>query len=194
LGQEQQFILEDEEAFNNLYVEYKPIIYKFVLSFTKNSVLSEDIIQDVFVSVWLARKKIDPNKPISSYLFTCARNKVYDFFKMMSKDRKALEENWENYIESRNITEEYLDAIELDALVKSAIEKLSAKKRAIFELSKYKGMTHEQIAEELGISKNTVKNHMVETLKYLKESIRYEDIALYVVFVLSVFQCFMCAL
>lgn len=192
MGKEQQFILEDEEAFNNLYVKYKPVIYKFVLSFIKEPALSEDIIQNVFVSVWLTRKKIDPDKPISSYLFTCARNEVYDFFKALSKDRKLLEENWENYSESRNVTEEHLDAIELDALVKSAIEKLSEKKRAIFELSKYKGMTHEQIAKELGISKNTVKNHMVETLKYLKESIRYEDIALYMISVLSVFQYFMC--
>ncbi len=138
------------------------------MTFFNDSAQSEDIIQEVFIAVWLNRKNIDPEKSFSSYLLTSARNKVFDFFKETARNREMLERNWNKYDASRNATEEELDAFELNELVENAIQQLSSRKKAIFELSKLKGKTHEQIAEELGISKNTVKNHMVESLKFVK--------------------------
>ena len=71
-------------------------------------------------------------------------------------------------------------SLELDELVDSALKQLSSRKRDIFELAKLKGKSHSEIAEQLGISKNTVKNHMVDSLKYLKEVIgKYGEIAMY---------------
>ena len=175
----QRFTQGNDEAFKALYIKYKPAMHKFILNFTNDPDLSEDIIQEVFVAVWLNRKNIDPNKSFSSYLFTCVKNKVFDFFKELAKNRDLMEKNWNNFDTSRNETEEELDLLDLNELVTNAIRHLSSRKRAIFELSKFKGKTHEQIAEELGISKNTVKNHMVESLKFIKNFIRHHgEIAL----------------
>lgn len=175
-----QFIDGNEEAFEKLYAQYKPVLCKFIQTFVTDSALTDDIVQEVFVAVWLNRKNIDPDKSFSSYLMTSARNKVYDFFKETAKNRKMIEQRWLNFSEAGNDTEEALVSIELDELIDSALKQLSSRKRAIFELAKLKGKSHSEIAEELGISKNTVKNHMVDSLKYLKEVIgRYREIAMY---------------
>lgn len=176
----QQFISGNEEAFEKLYAQYKPVLCKFIQTFINDSMLTDDIVQEVFVAVWLNRKNIDPDKSFSSYLMTSARNKVYDFFKETAKNRKMIEQRWLNFSEAGNDTEEALVSIELDELIDSALKQLSSRKRAIFELAKLKGKSHSEIAEELGISKNTVKNHMVDSLKYLKEVIgKYGEIAMY---------------
>lgn len=176
----QQFISGNEEAFEKLYAQYKPVLCKFIQTFINDSMLTDDIVQEVFVAVWLNRKNIDPDKSFSSYLMTSARNKVYDFFKETAKNRQMMEQRWLNFSEAVNDTEEALVSIELDELIDSALKQLSSRKRAIFELAKLKGKSHSEIAEELGISKNTVKNHMVDSLKYLKEVIgRYREIAMY---------------
>nr|WP_321358790.1 RNA polymerase sigma-70 factor [uncultured Draconibacterium sp.] len=176
----QQFISGNEEAFEKLYAQYKPVLCKFIQTFINDSTLTDDIVQEVFVAVWLNRKNIDPDKSFSSYLMTSARNKAYDFFKETAKNRQIIEQRWLNFSEAGNDTEEALVSIELDELIDSALKQLSSRKRAIFELAKLKGKSHSEIAEELGISKNTVKNHMVDSLKYLKEVIgKYGEIAMY---------------
>lgn len=167
-----EIISGNEEAFGELFTKYKPVVCKFVLSFTIDSDLADDIVQDVFIAVWVNRKNLNPNKSILSYLMTSARNKVFDFFKETSRRKEMLEQNWLQFNKTRNETEEVLDTLELNKLVEAAINQLSLRKKAIFELSKLKGKTHEQVASELGISQNTVKNHMVESLKYIKEFIR----------------------
>ncbi|WP_262909900.1 RNA polymerase sigma factor [Maribellus sp. CM-23] len=164
-----QIVRGNEEAFRELYVKYKPIVCKFVYSFTSDSDLTDDIVQDVFIAVWLNRKNLDPNKSILSYLMTIARNKVFDYFKETSRKKEMLEQNWLLLEKTRNETEEVLNSLELNRLVDAAISQLSSRKKAIFELSKLKGKTHAEVAYELGISQNTVKNHMVESLKFIKE-------------------------
>lgn len=168
----QQFINGSEKAFKDLYSQYRPLLYKFIQTFINDSNLTDDIVQEVFIAVWLNRKNIDSNKSFPSYLLTSARNRIYDVFKETSKNRTMLEQNWRNLNHARNETEEMLATLELNELVENAIKQLSSRKKAIFELSKLKGKTHAQIAAELGISQNTVKNHMVESLKSIKEFIR----------------------
>ena len=182
LGKEliQQFIDGNEEAFEKLYTQYKPVLCKFIQTFINDSALTDDIVQEVFVAVWLNRNNIDPDQSFSSYLMTSARNKIYDFFKETAKNRQMIEQRWLNLSEAGNGTEEALVSLELDELVDSALKQLSSRKRVIFELAKLKGKSHSEIAEQLGISKNTVKNHMVDSLKYLKEVIgKYGEIAMY---------------
>jgi RNA polymerase sigma-70 factor (family 1) len=182
LGKEliQQFIDGNEEAFEKLYAQYKPVLCKFIQTFINDSALTDDIVQEVFVAVWLNRNNIDPDQSFSSYLMTSARNKIYDFFKETAKNRQMIEQRWLNFSEAGNDTEEALVSLELDELVDSALKQLSSRKRDIFELAKLKGKSHSEIAEQLGISKNTVKNHMVDSLKYLKEVIgKYGEIAMY---------------
>jgi len=182
LGKEliQQFIDGNEEAFEKLYTQYKPVLCKFIQTFINDSALTDDIVQEVFVAVWLNRNNIDPDQSFSSYLMTSARNKIYDFFKETAKNRQMIEQRWLNFSEAGNGTEEALVSLELDELVDSALKQLSSRKRVIFELAKLKGKSHSEIAEQLGISKNTVKNHMVDSLKYLKEVIgKYGEIAMY---------------
>ncbi len=182
LGKEliQQFIEGNEEAFEKLYAQYKPVLCKFIQTFINDSALTDDIVQEVFVAVWLNRNNIDPDQSFSSYLMTSARNKIYDFFKETAKNRQMIEQRWLNFSEAGNDTEEALVSLELDELVDSALKQLSSRKRDIFELAKLKGKSHSEIAEQLGISKNTVKNHMVDSLKYLKEVIgKYGEIAMY---------------
>lgn len=183
----QQFVLGDEEAFRDLYVKYKPVIHRFIMSFTSDSSLSEDIIQDVFLTVWLNRKNINLEKSFSSYLLTCAKNRIFDFFKKMSRDKEMLERYWNLFDLSRNNTEEDLDALDLQKFIGNAVENLGQRKKEILE-SRFEGKTHEQIAREFGISKNTVKNHIVESLKYIRSVIPdHGEVALFMLLIFNIF-------
>lgn len=158
---------DDIGAFNTFYWEYHGAVYANALKFIKDPSIAEDIVQETFVALWEKRHSIDPKQDIAGWLFVVCHHKTIDQLKR--KLRHALAEkvlqaaiNDPNTVED-DITEEQLGAIE------KAVDQLSPQKRKVFELCKVQKRTYEKAAEELQISKYTVKEYLSEAMISIKK-------------------------
>lgn len=159
----------NEQAFRRLFDSYKNILYAYAFKFTRNRELSEEAVQEVFLKLWVHRASLDPERPLEGYLFRMARNQVFNMLK-----RAVYNERLKEYIFSRpavyeHSAEEQLILSEIQEAKDQAISQLSPRRRLIFRMSRLEGLTHDEIAEKLGISKNTVKDQIVKANHLIRE-------------------------
>jgi RNA polymerase sigma-70 factor (family 1) len=168
----QQLLIGNEKAFKKLFDAYRNDLYKFSLSMVYSEPYAEEIVQEVFLNLWLKRKTTNPELSMKSYLFTITRNKTISFLKKAANNKKLREEIFYRSQKSVNSTERYMREEELKTVKKEALDLLSPRRRLIFEMSRNDGKSYKEIARELGISQNTVKNQMSMALEILREFLR----------------------
>ena len=159
----------EHEAFNALFSHYYPRVKSFLAGFIKDGELAADMAQDVFFKIWINRETISKVASFKSYLFRIARNAIYDYY-----DHTLIEEKYVSKQRQKNdmyaeIVEEEVYANELSLLIDLAIEKMPEQRRRVFTMSRTEGLSNEQIAGELNISKRTVENHITTALGELRK-------------------------
>ena len=156
----------DEQAFTTFFKNYYEQLYRFAGRFIKDEDAAENIIQDLFVQIWLRGSKIDIEQNVKAYLYTSVKNRCINYLKK-SKLTFGLNMNSEAQTESIKSPEENLIEDEMFTAIHNAIERLPEKCRRIYLMKKYDELSYKEIAEILGISINTVKTQMKRALKSL---------------------------
>lgn len=157
-----------EKEFMHLFETYKNRLYGYVISICHSAYAAEEITQEIFLKLWLNRKELHHISNQESYIFTIARNKTLNYLRKASYDEKLLREIQLLMDRSPNDVEEYNAAAECNSLLEKAITMLSPQRRHVYRLSRYQGLNYDQIAEHLHLSRNTVKNHLVEALRFIR--------------------------
>ena len=152
-------IRDNEAAFSELYVRYKDKLYYFCLHLLKSKEEANDIVQEIFIRLWESRSFINPELSFSSFLYTMARNRILNYFRDIDIDEKV-----KQILSAQKITEEE----EYQMILQNAISQLPPQRQKIFNMSRIESMSHKEIAAELGISVNTVQEHISEALKFIK--------------------------
>ncbi len=163
----------DEHAFRQIFESYKHRLVSYLTAFTKSSEEAKELTQEVFLSLWVNRAKLSDAESPRNYLFTIARNKAFDFLRKVSADDKMREMLRSRIIESGTAVEENDYPTERSRRLQEAMSRLSRQRLAVFQLSRVEGLTHDQIAARLSISKNTVKNHIIASVKFIKDYIAH---------------------
>ncbi len=162
----------DMLAFDNVYELYSHRLFSFIFKILKNEADADDIVQEVFVKIWESRDKLGDYKLLNSYLFTIAYNNSIDLIRKRINNNKYLE-----HLRNSSIINTTLSSIsefefnELNLQIEKLIENLPERQKQVYILHKVNGLTYPEIADQLGISKNTVENHMAKALKYLRKNI-----------------------
>ncbi len=167
----ERIVAGDELAFKVFYDQNFVRIAKFTFKMCKSESITEEIVQDVFLKLWLNRDALADVTHIQGYLFSMARNKTIDFLRKLAKETHIIETLSTQLTESHYAIDDKLDEDSLLLLINDALNGLCIQKRKIFEMSKIQGFSHDEIAETLHLSKSTIKNHLSETLKHLKKYI-----------------------
>jgi len=170
-----QLIEGNEDVFTAIYEQYSEKVYRLAFRFLKDKALSEEVVQETFINVWLSREKLDPEGNMWLYLYVVAKRLSLNSLRQACKSNDFVE-NLLNFMEEQNSTEEEVLARDLEQFTDKIIERLPRQQQLVFKLSRVEGLSHKEIAEQLHISPNTVKNHMVEALKTLRSQLRYSDI------------------
>jgi RNA polymerase sigma-70 factor, ECF subfamily len=159
----------DMLAFDQLYEHYSHKLFSFVFKILKNQAEADDIVQEVFVKIWETRENLGDYKLLNSYFFTIAYNNSIDLIRKRINNNKYLEhlKNSSVIQISPSVISE-VEFNELNSHVKKLIANLPERQKQVYLLNREHGLTYAEIAEQLGISKNTVENHMVKALKYLR--------------------------
>lgn len=129
-------------------------------------------MQDIFVKIWLNRASLGQIDTPEAYIFSIARNKTIDYLRQLAKESNLISLLEGQLSTSGNDAEDKLNAEELRHLIEEALDQLSIQKRKIFQLSRNEGLSHDEIAEVMHLSKSTVKNHLSETLQHVREHLR----------------------
>ncbi len=162
----------DRVAFYNIYERYCKRLYGFVFRYIKVEVDAEEIVQEVFIKIWESRNKIDAHASFESFLFTIAYNSTISLLRKRANEQKYLE-HLKSILQIQKAPD-LIDEIqfnELNEKVKTLLNELTPRQKEIFQLSRVDGLTHNEIAQKLNISLNTVKKHMANALSFLKSRI-----------------------
>lgn len=159
----------DPETFTELYGLYVKRLYAFSLRIIKSPELAEDAVHDVFVKIWENKHKVDPERSFQSYLFTVARNHLFNIIKRSQLESSFRDQIMKNAEPSQNQVEEVYQYRESNSNLQQAITHLPERRKLIFELCHNEGLTYKQVAEKLGITDSTVNSQMVKALKSIKD-------------------------
>jgi RNA polymerase sigma-70 factor (ECF subfamily) len=172
----------DECAFRQVFELYNGKLFTFILRLTKSKFTSAELIQDIFVKLWINRSRLARVGNPHAYIFAMASNRTMDHLRRVSAEAKILARMWQRIsIEQQNSVEENFNAKESQGLIDKAVIQLSPQKQKIFRLSRYEGLNHQQIAFHLRVSKSTVKNHLVETLRHIRSYLHHHSETLLII-------------
>jgi RNA polymerase sigma-70 factor (ECF subfamily) len=169
---------DDKEAFNELYQKYHSALYYNILKLTRDAIVTEDIVQEVFITLWEKRYDLNVEQGIAGWLFVVSYNRSISYLKRKLKESIAQTVLQQN-IESTTNAGNSLENTQISILEK-AIEQLSPQKRRVFELCKLQRRTYAEVADELQISKHTVKEYLsgavISIKNYVKQYPEYSVI------------------
>jgi RNA polymerase sigma-70 factor (ECF subfamily) len=172
---EEEWILALKEgnlkAFNELFDRYGKRLYHFSLGYLKSVADAEEIVQEVFMKIWVNRLELSALKSLESYLFTIARNAILNTIRKSKSEQTYL-----NYVKinpGKNVLlDEELNFNELEKAYHEAIEQLSPRKKEIFLLSRKQSLSNAEIAEKMTISVKTVENQMTLAISEIRKNLR----------------------
>ena len=157
----------DQLAFEEFFHRY----YKKILSYASKFLSSEEaqeIAQEVFVSLWEHRDQIDSDKSISNYLFRISKNKILNHLRFFARQIDLHKQIGYSSPVSGAPADEKLSMDEFVEITDKAINSLPAQCKIIFLKSRDEEKTYQQIADEMGISKDTVRLQIIKSLKSIK--------------------------
>jgi len=159
---------DDVSAFDALYWKYHQPVFRNIIKLTRDPEAARDILQEVYSKLWEKRYEINEYQSVSGWLFVLSYNQSITYLRKTLRESVA-----RNKIELLPPVSDDLDNLNLlesqYQLLQLAIEKLSPQKRKVFTLCKIEGKSYEQAAQELNISKHTVKEYLSLSLISIKE-------------------------
>jgi RNA polymerase sigma-70 factor (ECF subfamily) len=167
---------DEKDAFRELFERYAPKIYRFSISYLKNENDSEELVQNVFFKIWEKRGLLDTSQNVKAFIFKIAVNSIYDFIR-----RKNIEHAFEdyarlNYTANENYTWHSVIFEDMKQNLQHLVSQLPEQQQKIFQLSKLEGLTNDEIAQKLNLSKRTVENHLYRALSFLKKHFKSESL------------------
>ena len=162
----------DQDAFTRLFHKYKNKLFTYVLRLTESEMLAEDIVQNVFMRLWEDHEQLGNIDTFDRYIFRMAKNDSINHFRRMAHETLIVAEIFHHKPAGYNDTHELLFVKDVEKVLSNVLEKLTPQQKAVYHLSRDEGKTHDEIANLLKISPNTVKNHIVQAMSAVRSQLR----------------------
>ena len=163
-----ELALGSHAAFKVLFMKYFPVVKYFIANLIKSETVAEELAQDVFVKIWEQRIRLHVIKSFNSYICKMAKNMSLNYLEHKYIEALYLEKYQGET--SFSIEEDYF-AKELELFVELAVKNMPTKRKTIYEMSRKNGLSNDEIALKLGISKKTVENHLNIALNEIRKLI-----------------------
>lgn len=164
----------DETAFNELYKRYIPVLVPFLRKLTGADVPADEIIQDIFIRLWLGRDKLAGVEQPRSWIFKIASHAAFSWLKQHLRYQQVVNNMHTTApaASQHDAVNNHLDLLETRRLIQEAVSALPAQRKKIYLLSREQGMTIPAIAEQLQLSHSTVKNALVQALASIRQHLQ----------------------
>jgi RNA polymerase sigma-70 factor (family 1) len=161
---------ELEVHFIRIFREHEYKLYTLALRLTKSDLYAKAIIQEVFLSLWDHRDNIAGIHNIEAWLYRVTENKVLDFLRKAAVNARLKKALWENLQDIlTNETINLVEAKEVESIISKAVDNLPPQRQLIYRLNRDKGLSYQEIADELSVSRHTVKNQVFSALESIRK-------------------------
>ncbi len=158
----------DELAFRKIFNHYSDKLYSYTFRITDNEELAEEIVMDAFMKIWCNREGLSMINHFDSYLFTLVRNQAFTAIKRRAREASIITKLSLSKSEYQDCTEETVIYNEYQHLLSQAVDQLPPQQRLVYSMSRDEGLKYDEIADQLNLSKNTVKAHLKKALSTLR--------------------------
>ena len=165
----------DSLAFAELHVRFSAKLVALAYRKTGDEDVSEDLVQDLFVTLWVQRESLSIDKAINVYLFSALKNRIISHFrKQLLHKSVSLDAVYPEVLvsHSANVVQEWIQVQEVQEIYLRELENLPEKSRQVFELSR-SGLANKEIAEQLGLAEKTIEFHISKCLRVLRVRLLY---------------------
>ncbi|MBN8785957.1 MAG: RNA polymerase sigma-70 factor [Terrimonas sp.] len=169
----------DAAAYIELYNRYHSKMYSWLIRFVKLPEMAEDIIQETFLKIWEIRHRLQPQQSFPAYLYRISRNKAFKLLKKISRDENLRGKVLVRSAIELNDPEKDFQWQQYQQLLDNAVSRLPVQRQRVYRLCRQNNKTYDEVANELGISRNTVKEHMMKAVQDLRQYFyRYDKVIL----------------
>lgn len=169
---QESFRKGDEKAFELLFITNFTKVKYFIKGLIKSEEDAEELAQDVFVKLWINKDTIDFGKSMNAFLHTAARNATINYLK-----KKFMHDTYVNEQLYKDAMQESVEDVyyaqETALLIKMAVSQMPERRREIYEMSRNNGLSNDEIAVRLDISKKTVENQLSLALNEIRKIITF---------------------
>jgi RNA polymerase sigma-70 factor (family 1) len=164
---------DDMGAYEILYNHFFTPLHHFALSIIHSRQQAEEIVSDVFIKIWQARKTLHEVRNIHVYLYTSVRNRAFDYLTKEQRHGVSLfqPEDWDEVIIELKSPLDYCISTDLMQKINTVINQLPPQCKTIFRLVKEEGLSYKQVAEIMQISPLTVRNQLMIAVRKMGESL-----------------------
>ena len=171
----------DRDAFEKVFRLFREDLVRYVRSIVGDTAVANDLVQDVFVSLWETRESLDPSLSLKAFVYRIARNAAYRYLRDTRTHHRKHEEIRRDYDANGRSGEAREFSVDSDLLavrLRVWIAELPGRQREALVLSRYHGLSHNEIAALMQISPRTVNNHIMRALEHLQDRVRMFEPAL----------------
>jgi RNA polymerase sigma-70 factor (family 1) len=158
---------KDEQAFEQYYKEHYKIFYLAAIGYLKDAPLAEEIVNDIFLKLWEAATTVQIESSLKAYIYRAVINRSLNELDRTKRDRQHRKELSHRPQDTPDVRA--MEDNELKITLYRAIDELPEHCRKVFMMSRFEGLKQQEIADKLGISIKTVKNHITNALKQLNK-------------------------
>lgn len=159
----------DIGSFDTFYLTWQPKLLYFIEHLMKDHEAARDMCQEIFLKAWSMRESLLTLRDPESYLFKMAKNAIYNYFEHNKVTERYVAETIRNSHDFDNGTEEQLFATQLKMMIEHTIAAMPEQRKRVWTMSREQGLSNDEIATRLNISKRTVENHLSNALRQLRK-------------------------
>lgn len=163
---------DDRNAFAMLYDRYWEMLIHTCFKRLKCLETSEEIVQEIFIDLFVRRHELQLNSPLEAYLKTAVKYKIYNHYRSQQIHQSYLNRELSVQNIHSPAPDEAFQKKELNALIIAATAQMPEKCKEVFMLSRYQQLSHKDISNQLGISVSTVKKHITKATNILKANFK----------------------
>jgi len=168
MGEKRSFEILSEEELAVIYQAFWKKLYCMAYNLLRDKTLAQELVQDVFVKLWLNRNEIKHVENTQAYLLKALRNKIYDHFDNVACRKKHHKLALEDFTEECNDVDDIVVFNEGMSLVGEELKKMPKKTQIVFRLSKFHQYTNDEIAAKTQLSSKAVEYHITQAIKKLR--------------------------
>lgn len=172
----------DRIAFTQIYERYKYLLYVHAFRRLGNIEETEDLIHDLFTTLWNRRETFELKSHLQGYLYTAVRNRIFKILAHKDIESDYIASFHQIGEQSADLTDHLVREAQFKAMIEDEIAALPAKMREVFEMSRKQHLSHREIANQLGISEQTVSKQITNALKILKARL---GVLVYLIFLIK---------
>ncbi len=163
----------DAEGFRSLYHHTYDTLHRYVWYYTRDGEAASDVLQEVYLKLWQVRRRLDPHRSLKALLYRMARNLALNHIRAQQRHQHAPLAGLEGAFSFD--APDTLDASRLEICIRCWVDALPPRQQEAFRLSRYEGLTHEEIALVMHLAPKTVNNHIVLALQTLRQKLHHHD-------------------